>query len=236
MKGNKESRTWSPSFQGTLPGRKPLGQHVFENLKQAIIRGDVAPGDRLVESRIAGALDISRTPVREAIHKLEREGLLKRLPHGGFTVLSLTMDDIEETFGIRCVLERYAARLATINHNEEELKPLEEKIREFQKCLDEGRMDDLPGINTAFHNLLYGLCRSPKLIKMISDLRDQIYRFRRIILNVAPMARISNQDHRRMLKAIRERDIERVETLVQEHIMRGKEIVQRELEKRPKGI
>jgi len=65
---------------GDLPGRKPLGQHVFENLKRAIIRGEVTPGDRLVESRIAEALDISRTPVREAIHKLEREGLLRRLP------------------------------------------------------------------------------------------------------------------------------------------------------------
>jgi len=236
MKNNKESHTWSPLFQETLPGRKPLGQHVFEHLKQAIIRGDVAPGDRLVESRIAEALDISRTPVREAIHKLEREGLLRKLPRGGFAVLSLTTEDIEETFGIRCVLERYAARLATINHTEEELKPLEDKIKEFQKCLDEGRLEELPRINTAFHNLLYGLCKSPKLIKMISDLRDQIYRFRRIILNVAAMAKISNQDHRKMLKAIRERDIERVEMLVEEHIMRGKEIVQRELEKRPKGI
>jgi DNA-binding GntR family transcriptional regulator len=221
---------------GALPGRKPLGQHVFENLKQAIIKGQVAPGDRLVESRIAEAMDISRTPVREAIHKLEREGLLKRLPRGGFTVVSLTREDIEETFGIRCVLESYAARLAAINHREEELKPLEEKIREFQKCLDKGRMDDLPRINTSFHNLLYGLCRSPKLIKMISDLRDQIYRFRRIILNVESMAKVSNQDHRLMLEAMRNRDLAKVETLVQEHIMRGKEIVQKEFEKRSRGF
>lgn len=236
MKGNTANRPWRPAFLGTLPGRKPLGQHVFEQLKQAIIQGDVAPGDRLVESRIAEAMDISRTPVREAIHKLEREGLLRKLPRGGFSVVSLTRQDIEETFGIRCVLERYAARLAAINHKEEELDPLEERIREFQKCLDAGRMDDLPRINTAFHNHLYDLCKSPKLIKMISDLRDQIYRFRRIILNVEAMAKVSNQDHRKMLKAIRERDTEKVESLVQEHIMRGKEIVQRELAKIRKGI
>jgi DNA-binding GntR family transcriptional regulator len=236
MKGDTASRSPSPSFLGALPGRKPLGQHVFENLKQAIIQGDVAPGDRLVESRIAEAMDISRTPVREAIHKLEREGFLKKLPHGGFTVMGITREDIEETFGIRCVLERYAARLAAISHREEELEPLEEKITEFQRCLDEGKTENLPSINTAFHNLLYGLCRSPKLVKMISDLRDQIYRFRRIILQVEAMAKVSNQDHRRMLKAIRDRDIEKVEELVQEHIMRGKEIVQRELAKRPKGI
>lgn len=236
MKGEIASRRPSPAFLGALPGRKPLGQHVFENLKQAIIQGDVAPGDRLVENRIAEAMEISRTPVREAIHKLEREGFLRKLPHGGFAVVGITPEDIEETFGIRCVLERYAARLAAINHREEELKPLEEKITEFQRCLDDGRMEDLPRINTAFHNLLYGLCRSPRLVKMISDLRDQIYRFRRIILQVEQMARVSNEDHRRMLRAIRERDVEKVEDLVEEHIMRGKEIVRRELEKRPKGI
>ena len=113
---------------GALPGRKALGQHVFETLKEAIIQGGVAPGDRLVENRLAEALDISRTPVREAIHKLEREGWLRRLPRGGFTVMSLTRADIEETFGIRSVLESYAARLATLKHREEDRKELEEKF------------------------------------------------------------------------------------------------------------
>lgn len=216
-----------------LPGRKPLGQYVFENLKQAIIRGSVAPGDRLVENRLAETLAISRTPVREAIHKLEREGWLRRLPRGGFTVVNLTREDIEETIGIRCVLESYAARLAALNHREEELKPLEEKIREFQRCLDAGQTDELSRINTEFHNLFYDLSRSPRLIKMIHDLRDQIYRFRRIILQVETMAKVSNNDHKKMLRAIRMRDSDRVERLVEEHILRGRKIVLRELEHRP---
>jgi len=218
---------------GDLPGRKPLGQHVFENLKMAIIRGEVAPGDRLVESRIAELLNISRTPVREAIHKLEREGLLKRLPKGGFTVVNLTREDIEETFGIRCVLESYAARLAAVNHKEEDLEPLRRKIKEFQRCLDEGKMDRLPRINTEFHNLFYALSRSPKLIKLINDLRDQIYRYRRIILKRQDMARVSNEDHRKMLEAIQMRDLHWVEELVTEHILRGKQIVLEELKQRP---
>lgn len=226
-----KSRDFHPL--AALPGRKPLGQHVFENLKQAIIRGNVAPGDRLVENRLAEALDISRTPVREAIHKLEREGWLRKLPRGGFTVVNLTRGDIEETFGIRCVLESYAARLAALNHRDEELKPLEEKIREFQRCLDAGQTDELSRINTEFHNLFYDLSRSPRLIKMIHDLRDQIYRFRRIILQVEAMAKVSNNDHRKMLRAIRMRDSDRVERLVKEHILRGRKIVLREFEHRP---
>ena len=148
-------------------------------------------------------------------------------------MVNLTREDIEETFGIRCVLESYAARLAALNHREEELNPLEEKIREFQRCLDAGQTDELSRINTEFHNLLYDLSRSPRLIKMIHDLRDQIYRFRRIILQVETMAKVSNNDHRKMLRAIRMRDSDRVERLVKEHILRGRKIVLRELEHRP---
>lgn len=233
MKRTKNLR--NPPPLRVPPGRQPLGQHVFENLRQVIVRGDIAPGERLVENRLAEAMGISRTPVREALHKLEREGLLRKLPRGGFTVVSLSREEVEETIGIRCVLESYAARLATVNHRKEELEPLERKIEEFEECLDKGRMDALPRINTEFHNLLYGLSKSPRLIRMISDLRDQIYRVRRILLKVEHMARVSNQDHRKMLSAIRRRDIEKVESLVREHILRGREIVRKEMEKGAEG-
>ena len=220
---------------GAVPDRKSLGQHVFEHLKGAIIRGEMAPGDRLVESRLASALDISRTPVREAMHKLEREGLLRKLPKGGFTVVNLSREDIQETFGIRCVLESYAAGLAAANYREEELLPLEEKIREFQQCLDKGLLEDLPKINTQFHSLFYALSKSPRLIKMINDLTDQIYRFRKILLTMETWAETSNRDHRRMLEAIRKRDLNQVERVVKEHIERGRKIVLRALEGKSKG-
>jgi len=216
-----------------LPTRKSLGEHVFENLKQAIIRGHIPPGNRLVESRLANTLDISRTPVREAIHKLEREGLIEKLPRGGFSVLGFTRDDIEETFGIRSVLESYAARLAAKKHEEKDLLPLEKKIAEFQRCLDKGQIDELARINTEFHSLFYALSRSPRLIKIISDLRDQIERFRKIILRVANMPQTSNEDHQKMLRAIRARDIDKVENLVKEHILKGRQAVLKALEDSP---
>ena len=104
-----------------LPARKSAGQYVFEYLKQAITRGDIAPGGRLVESHIADSIGVSRTPVREALHKLESQGFLRKLPAGGFTAVGLTRQDIDETFGIRSVLESYAARLAAENHTPEGL-------------------------------------------------------------------------------------------------------------------
>ena len=205
--------------------RKSLGQHVFENLKNAVIKGDIPPGGRLIESRLAETLGISRTPVREAIHKLEREGYLRKLPRGGFSVLGLSREDVEETFGIRTVLESYAARLATEKHCSSDLKPLETRIRTYQKQLDGKNLHVLPDINTEFHDLLYALSRSPKLIHMINNLRDQIYRFRQIILRDEKMARMSNDDHKDMLVLIRQRDAEGVERLVREHLIRGQKAV-----------
>ena len=88
----------------------------------------------------------------------------------------------------------------------------------------------MPGINTDFHDLLYGLSRSPKLVKMINDIRVQIFRFRQVILRIEEMARISNKDHRLMMAAIRTRQADRVEQLVREHILRGQDIVLREFD------
>jgi len=212
--------------------RKSLGEHVFESLKHSIIRGKISPGEWLVESHIAETLGISRTPVREAIHKLEREGLIERQPRGGFTVLGLDRDDIEETFGIRSVLEGYAARLAAVKHEAPELKDLENKIDEFQNALDRKKMNLLPAINTEFHDLLYRLSKSPKLINMINALRDQIYRYREMILKERKFATTSNLDHKKMLKYIRNRDAEGAERLVRDHILRGQEMVLKEYDRR----
>jgi DNA-binding GntR family transcriptional regulator len=211
--------------------RKSLGEHVFESLKHSIVRGKISPGEWLVESHIAETLGISRTPVREAIHKLEREGLIERQARGGFTVLGFKRDDIEETFGIRSVLEGYAARLAAIKHDAKELEDLENKIDEFQNALDRKKMDLLPTINTEFHDLLYGLSKSPKLINMINHLRDQIYRYRQMILKERKFATTSNQDHKKMLKYIRRRDAEGAERLVREHILRGQEMALKEYDR-----
>jgi len=211
--------------------RKSLGEHVFESLKQAIIRGKISSHEWLVESHIAETLGISRTPVREAIHKLEREGLIERQPRGGFTVLGLNRDDIEETFGLRSLLEGYAARLAAVKHKEEELKSLEKKIDEFQKALDLNKMDLLPAINTEFHDLLYGLSKSPKLINMINGLRDQIYRYREMILKEQKFASTSNLDHKKMLKYIRKRDAKGAERMVKDHILRGQKMVLKQYDK-----
>jgi len=215
--------------------RKSLGQDVFDYLKKAIIDQTIEPGSRLVESKIADMLGISRTPLREALHKLEREEWIEKIPSGGFQVVTLTHDDIEQTFGIRSVLEAYAAKLAAENYNTKDLYPLEKKMKEFQQCLEkEHDYVKLQKINTQFHDYLYALSKSPKLIKMINQLRAHISRFRQIILKQKEYAQKSNDDHIKMVEAIKKRDGAAVEQLVRTHILKGKNAVLNELKQEGK--
>lgn len=220
----------------SFTARKSLGQDVFEYLKNVIIDQTIAPGSRLVESKLADMLGISRTPLREALHKLEREDWIEKIPSGGFQVVTLTREEIEQTFGIRSVLEAYAARLAAENCRDCDLIPLEKKMAEYQTCLESNKnRDKLLIINTQFHDLLYALSNSPKLIKMINQLRAQISRFRQIILKQEEYAQTSNDDHIKMLTAIKARDGKTVEQLVRAHIIKGKNVVLAQLIKEEKN-
>lgn len=203
--------------------RKSLGQDVFDRLRQAIIDQDIEPGARLVEHRMAKMMGISRTPLREALHKLEREDWIEKMPSGGFRVVALTRKDIEETFGIRAVLEAYAARLAARKHRSRDLAPLEEIMARYQDCLEKKRPERLSDINTEFHDQLYAMSQSPRLVKMINQLRAQIARFRQLILRQSSFAQESCRDHQMMVAAMRQRDEDRVESLVRAHILKGKQ-------------
>ncbi|MHB8204455.1 MAG: GntR family transcriptional regulator [Desulfomonilaceae bacterium] len=204
-----------------LEERKSAGQIIFERLWQAITCGDIPNGSRIVENEIASRMGVSRTPVREAIHKLEREGLVIKRVHGGYSVTGLVREDIQESFGIRSVLEGYAARLATNEHTSEDLKPLSDKIYEFETRLQADDLESLPTINTELHDMLYSLSGNRRLIKIINDFKNQFLRFRKIILKDRALARISQQDHHEMLAMMRERRADDVERLVREHILRG---------------
>lgn len=207
-------------------GRKSLGQDVFDYLKSAIIDQTLLPGERLVESRMSKMLGISRTPLREAFHKLELGGWIEKNASGGFQVVVLTEDDIEETFGIRSVLEAYAARLAAENHQDEDLIPLEKNIQEYEKCLKSKKnWARLQELNTEFHDLLYALSKRPKLITMVNQLRAQLPSVQQILLKQETSVIKSREDHINLLRAVRNRDGEAVEKLLREHITKGKEMV-----------
>jgi DNA-binding GntR family transcriptional regulator len=209
--------------------KKSLREEVYESLKRSILHGKLKAGQRLIEEQLAHQVGISRTPVREAFHKLERDDLVARLPKGGFAVRQFTKEDVDEIFGIRSALESYAAYLATIHISPEKITSLEKKIKETEEALERGDDDKVVQLHTEFHDLLYRSCKSKKLFEMINNFRDYFYRYRVALVHSANGLTYSMEDHRRMLEAMKKKNPRLVERLVRKHLERGKEIVLKEI-------
>lgn len=219
-------------FRGIKPVGKPrpVGVVVYESLKEAILKGDLAPGLRLVEHQVSLQMKTSRIPVREALKRLEQEGLVEKPDLRGFVVKNLTKAEILETFAIRAVLESYAALLATENITDGTLAKLEGSIAAYREALKVDDTAKLMLLNTQFHEIIYRAAGSQKLYALINNFKDSIARYRRALLTCLDYARISINDHVEMVEAMREKDTEKVEKLVRMHILRGKDIVIREME------
>ena len=137
---------------------------------------------------------------------------------------------MEETFGIRALLESYAAYLATEHMTEATLNRLEGSIEAYKVALDEGDTQRLMQLNTQFHETLYKAAGSQKLYDLINNFRDVIARYRKGLLTCIDYARISLEDHEKLIDAMREQDKEEVERLVKRHVLRGKNIVLKDME------
>jgi DNA-binding GntR family transcriptional regulator len=210
--------------------KRSLREEVYESLRKSILHGKLKAGQRLIEEQFAHQIGISRTPVREAFHKLERDELVTRLPKGGFAVRKFTKEDVEEIFGIRSALESYAAYLATLHITPEKVSMLEKKVDESEEALRSGEDDKVVQFHTEFHNLLYKSCKSKKLAEMINNFSDYFYRYRAALLHTKGGFHYSIDDHREMLKAMRNKNAALVERLVRKHLARGKDIVLKEID------
>ncbi len=211
--------------------KRSLREEVYQSLRKSILHGKLKAGQRLVEEQLAGQVQISRTPVREAFHKLERDELVTRLPKGGFAVRQFTKEDVEEIFGIRTALESYAAYLATFHISPDKISLLEKKLKESEDALKKRNDDRVVQLHTEFHDLLYKCCKSKKLFEMINTFRDYFYRYRSALLHIDNAMRTSNEDHRQMLEAMKRKKPRLAERLVRKHLERGKELVLREIDK-----
>lgn len=202
----------------TLDNYKPLRELVFESLREAIIQGRLRPGERLMEIQLAEELGVSRTPVREAIRKLELEGLVLMIPRKGAYVSQISMKDIADVFEIRRALEGLAARLAAERATDEEIERLE---RALVKISEVAEADDLSGavaLDTDFHEELMAASHNPRLSQLVSNLREQIQRFRLTSLSHPGRVKLAVEEHRKIVDAIAGRDAELAQNLAYEHI------------------
>jgi DNA-binding GntR family transcriptional regulator len=209
--------------------RKLLREHVYTGVKTAIISGDFQPGKRLIEERLAADMTTSRTPVREAIQKLEKEGLIFRLPRGGFAVKAVTEAEVEEVLGLRSVLEGYVGYLATSRITDHEMRQLEEIIAQEDECLKNLNVDEFIRLDGEFHDVLYKAAKNARLYALLHDLRDYMYRYRVIILRYQRKPHLAVQDHKQMLASMKAKSPRQVEKLVRKHVSRGKDIIKKKI-------
>jgi DNA-binding GntR family transcriptional regulator len=197
---------------------QPLREIVFEALREAIVSHRLEPGERLMEVQLAEAMGVSRTPVREAIRRLELEGYVVMIPRKGAYVAQLSLKDIADAFEIRGALEGLAASLAAERATDEEIEQLERLIVKTAECLDSGDTGKAVQLDVQFHEKLYEASRNPRLTQMISNLREQILRFRTQSLSYPGRLAVAVQEHGMIADAIAERDPMTARKRAEDHI------------------
>ncbi|HHX22609.1 MAG: GntR family transcriptional regulator [Tepidanaerobacteraceae bacterium] len=201
-----------------LDNYKPLRELVFAAMREAIVKGELKPGERLMEVQLAEEMGVSRTPVREAIRKLELEGLVVMVPRKGAYVAGLTLKDAANVFEIRGSLEGLAAALAAERITEEEINDLDRVLEDIAKAGEKGDVDTIIKKDMEFHQKLFSATRNERLAQIISNLKEQIDRFR--IKSFTNPKRLKSVilEHKKILDAIKNGDAENAEKLARDHI------------------
>lgn len=205
----------------------PLRDVVFQTLRTAILKGDLKPGERLMELQLASKLGVSRTPIREAIRMLEQEGLARTIPRKGAEVAGMTEKDMEDVLQIRCVLEELAARLSCQNITDEEMRKLKIAMVAFEEKTREGNVVELAKADVTFHDIIYRAADNPKLLVLLNNLREQMYRYRTEYMKDDRIHPVLIREHKEMVKALESRDQELVAREVRQHLKNQEEVMKK---------
>lgn len=197
---------------------KPLGILVYEALRDAIISRVLKPGERLMETELAEEMGVSRTPVREAMRKLELESYIVMIPRKGAYVAGLSIRDITNLFEIRGALESLAAGLAASRATKEEIEEMERSLAMEANHFKSGDVLKTIEVDTKFHELIYKASQNIRLQNLIIDLCDQIQRYRTTSLAVPGRMKFALTEHRRIVEAIADGNVYEAQTATKEHI------------------
>lgn len=196
-----------------------LSSRVFHTIRENILSGKYATDEELKEKSIGEELGVSRTPVREALRQLELEGLVTIIPNKGAYVVGISQKDIRDIYEIRSRLEGLCARWAAVNITKEQLDELEENIYLSDFHSSKGNSEQVVELDNKFHEILYNASDSKELRHVLLDFHHYVQRVRKITLAVQDRAVQSNDEHRKIVEALKEHDADKAEKLANEHIM-----------------
>ena len=196
----------------------PLRDVVFKTLREAILKGDLAPGERLMEIKLANQLGVSRTPIREAIRKLELEGLVVMVPRKGAEVAKITEKDLRDVLEVRASLEELAISLACERITDEKIAELKDALEQFSTVIKGKDVTKIAQMDVAFHDVIFEATQNARLVQMVNNLREQMYRYRLEYLKDFSTHSRLDEEHVKIFEAVSARDIERATALIREHI------------------
>ena len=205
-------------FEVNMDEYLPLRDVVFKTLRQAILKGELEPGERLMEIQLAERLGVSRTPIREAIRKLALEGLVLMIPRRGAEVAKISEKNLRDVLEVRRSLEELAIDLACQRIQEEELETLREAQKEFAAAVAAGDAMEIAQTDEKFHEIIYSGTGNQKLMQILSNLREQMYRYRLEYIKDANKRQILLVEHEQILKALSLRHVQEARLAVREHI------------------
>ena len=199
-------------------------EKTYESLKSAIFSGRYSPGERLAEEHLAQELGVSRTPVREALHKLEQDGLIEPMGGRGFCIPRDSREEIEDLFEIRTVLEGYTLKLICEKITDEQIAMLEAIVEKADDAMRRKRIDEVFRWNTQFHDTLHSLVADKRRFhSMIVNMRKYVLRYRKDTLQYLGAAKRASDGHRQIIMALKLKDPELCERMMRIHIRQSKE-------------
>lgn len=208
--------------QLTIQRPQTLTEQAYQLLRQAILRGEFAPDQRLTEEGLADRLKISRTPVREAVQKLRQEGLLVALQPRGVAVVSVSTPEIEQIFKLRLLLERYATEEAASQITFEQVEQLQAANHAMQAALQPLDMERYLEANRTFHNVLYQVAHNPRLLAMIESLFVPSVYLLEATTYDPTTAHEGWEGHQRIIVALQKRDPASAGAAMEAHISNGR--------------
>ncbi len=196
----------------------PLRDVVFNTLRQAILTGEIKPGERLMEIHLANRLGVSRTPIREAIRKLELEGLVTMIPRRGAEVAQITEKSMNDVLEVRRALDVLCMELSCERMGEEELKELEKACRVFEEAVSTGDVKKIAQADVALHDIIIQATGNQRLIQLVHNLSEQMYRYRfEYIKDFSQHGRLI-KEHQIIYDSLRSKDKETAGRAAREHI------------------
>lgn len=219
-------------FQVEMNEYLPLRDVVFNTLRQAILKGELKPGERLMEIQLAQRLGVSRTPIREAIRKLELEGLVLMVPRKGAEVAKITEKSMQDVLEVRRALEGLAIQLACGRITKEEIKELEEKKKQFEEVVKkEEDVVKMAEADEAFHTVIYNATLNNRLITILNNLREQMYRYRLEYLKDTSLHEKILLEHEEILRSVSKRQEEKAMEAICIHIDNQQEAIRTYIKK-----